>query len=176
MSKVRPALPGRCYWVIADRFLAGSFPYNPGSDSPLDFLHSLLDNGIDAFIDLTEEDELVHYQPVLSGLTGKDISYQRFPIVDYSVPDLAEMQQLVANINRLLAAGRCLYLHCRGGIGRTGTVVGCWLRSRGHDGEEALAELARVFSTSNAARFSRSPETEEQREFVKNFVSAVNKP
>jgi len=176
MQDARPALPGRCYWVVAGRFLAGSFPYNPGIDNPHDFLHSLLDNGIDAFIDLTEEDELVHYQPVLAKLTAKDLLYRRFPIVDYSVATLAEMQQLVAHINQLLEEGRHVYLHCRGGIGRTGTVVGCWLRSQGHDGESALAELANLFSASNAARFSRSPETEEQREFVKSFVSAASKP
>mgnify|MGYP000894401729 CR=1 FL=1 len=176
MSNVKPALPGRCYWVIAERFLAGSFPYNPGIDNPLDFLHSLLDNGIDTFIDLTEEDELVHYQPVLTGQTLKNIRYKRFPIIDYSVPTLAEMQLLVENINSQLEEGRCIYLHCRGGIGRTGTVVGCWLRTRGYDGETALTELARLFSKSNAARFSRSPETEEQREFVKNFVSDANTP
>ncbi|PKL51170.1 MAG: hypothetical protein CVV42_01005 [Candidatus Riflebacteria bacterium HGW-Riflebacteria-2] len=176
MSNARPALPGRCYWVIPDNFLAGSFPYNPGSDTPHDFLHSLFDNGIDSFIDLTEEDELVHYQPVLAGLTAKEIRYQRFPIIDYSVPTLAEMQQLVTTINHLLTQDRHIYLHCRGGIGRTGTVVGCWLRSRGHDGESALAELENLFSASNASRFARSPETEEQREFVKNFVSAANKP
>ncbi|NLF95454.1 MAG: hypothetical protein GX569_01875 [Candidatus Riflebacteria bacterium] len=175
MKDVRPALPGRCYWVVSDRFLAGSFPYNPGIDNPHDFMRSLLDNGIDAFIDLTEEDELVHYQPVLAELTAKALIYRRFPIVDYSVPTLSEMQQLVAHINQLLEEGRNIYLHCRGGIGRTGTVVGCWLRSQGHGGESALAELANLFSASNAARFSRSPETDEQREFVKSFVSAASK-
>ncbi len=176
MSNARPALPGRCYWVISDRFLAGGFPYNPGIDNPHDFLHSLLDNGIDTFVDLTEEDELVHYQPVLAGLTNKDVEYYRFPIVDYSIPSQTEMQHLTESINQLLERGRRIYLHCRGGIGRTGTTVGCWLRTRGYDGEAALEELARLFSASNAARFSRSPETEEQRNFVRDFLSASNKP
>ncbi|OGK12300.1 MAG: hypothetical protein A2W80_04715 [Candidatus Riflebacteria bacterium GWC2_50_8] len=176
MGDSRPVLPGRCYWVIPERFLAGGFPYNPGIDNPHDFLHCLLDNGIDAFIDLTEEDELVHYQPVLASLTNRDIIYTRFAIVDYSVPELAEMQQIVTRINTLLEAGRRIYLHCRGGIGRTGTTVACWLRSQGFSGDAALAELAKLFSVSNAARFTSSPETEEQRDFVKNFVSAESKP
>ncbi|PKL41710.1 MAG: hypothetical protein CVV41_17395 [Candidatus Riflebacteria bacterium HGW-Riflebacteria-1] len=176
MSDNRPVLPGRCYWVIPERFLAGGFPYNPGIDNPHDFLHCLLDCHIDAFIDLTEEDELVHYQPVLTSLTNRDIIYTRCPIVDYSVPELAEMQQIVVRINSLLEAGRRIYLHCRGGIGRTGTTVGCWLRSQGLSGDAALSELARLFSASNAARFTRSPETDEQRDFVINFVSAENKP
>ncbi len=176
MKHSNPALPGRCYWVIPGRFLAGGFPYNPGIDNPHEFLHSLLDNGIDAFIDLTEEDELVHYQPVLAKITSKDIEYYRFAIIDYSIPSLAEMQQLTDCINQLLERGRRLYLHCRGGIGRTGTVVGCWLKTQGYDSEAALTELAKLFRASNAARFSSSPETDEQREFVKAFVSASNKP
>lgn len=176
MSANKPALPGRCYWVIPERFLAGSFPYNPGIDNPHDFLHSLLGNDIDAFIDLTEEDELIHYLPVLARLTDKDVLYMRFAIVDYSIPEPEEMQQIVNTINSLLEAGRRIYLHCRGGIGRTGTVIGCWLKSQGHNGETALTELSQLFKASNAARFARSPETEEQRNFVKDFFSDANKP
>jgi len=176
MNTNKPALPGRCYWVIPDRFLAGSFPYNPGIDNPHDFLLNLLGNKIDAFIDLTEEDELVHYQPVLAGLTGKDILYMRFAIVDYSIPELEEMQQIVSTINSLLEAGQRIYLHCRGGIGRTGTVVGCWLKNQGYDSETALAELSQLFSASNAARFTSSPETKEQRDFVRSFLSGASKP
>lgn len=176
MNENRPILPGRCYWVVPDRFLAGSFPYNPGIDNPHDFMNCLLANHIDAFIDLTEEDELVHYQPVLAKIASKEVVYQRFAIIDYSVPEMAEMQQLVSRINQLLEAGHNIYLHCRGGIGRTGTAVGCWLRSQGYDGDSALGELARLFSASNAARYTRSPETDEQRDFVKSFISPGNKP
>ncbi|MBU1107781.1 MAG: dual specificity protein phosphatase family protein [Candidatus Riflebacteria bacterium] len=176
MSESKPVLPGRCYWVIPGRFLAGNFPYNPGIDNPHDFLHCLLDSKIDTFIDLTEEDELVHYQPLLAQITSKDIVYRRFAIVDYSVPGVAEMQEVVAIINQLLEEGRHIYLHCRGGIGRTGTVVGCWLCSQGYNGNAALDELAKLFSASNAARFTRSPETEEQRDFVKGFISSERKP
>ncbi|HNX74278.1 MAG TPA: dual specificity protein phosphatase family protein [Candidatus Rifleibacterium sp.] len=167
MQKIH--LPGRCYWVIENRFLAGNYPYNPGIDEPEEFLRVLLANGINAFVDLTEEDELPHYQPVLTRLTHNATQYRRFAIQDFSTPDQGCMRQAVNCINELLDAGNCVYLHCRGGIGRTGTVVGCWLRSQGMTGEQALHEVSRLFSASNAARFTRSPETDEQRQLVLSY-------
>ena len=41
-----------------------------------------------------------------------------------------------------LQTGRKIYLHCWGGIGRTGTTVGCYLVRSGKTGEEALRQLA----------------------------------
>ncbi|MDD3146315.1 MAG: hypothetical protein PHD82_03350 [Candidatus Riflebacteria bacterium] len=166
-------LPGRCYWLLKNRLLAGSYPYNPGSDEPEDFLRRLLAAGISAFIDLTEEDELTHYQPLLAKLTDKPLFYRRFEIQDYSVTDLATMRSIVDCINEQLANERCVYLHCRGGVGRTGTVAACWLCSGGMDGEQALIELAKLFSASNAAKFTRSPETDEQRQMVISYSAAL---
>lgn len=166
-------LPGRCYWIVKDRLLAGNYPYNPGIDEPEEFLRLLLAAGVSAFIDLTEEDELPHYQSVLTSLTDKPVFYRRFEIRDYSVTDLATMRQIVNCIDELLAAGKCVYLHCRGGIGRTGTVAACWLCGQGMTGGDALCELTKLFSASNAARFTRSPETDEQRQLVLNYSAAL---
>ncbi len=163
-------LPGRCWWVLTERFLAGNYPYNPGIDEPEDFLRRLLAIGINAFIDLTEEDEMPHYQRVLTRVTSREIIYNRFEIQDFSVPDHETMRKIVDCINNLLQADKHIYLHCRGGIGRTGTVVGCWLRSQGKDGPEALSEVNKLFSKSNAAKFTRSPETDEQRQLVLDYA------
>ena len=53
------------------------------------------------------------------------------PIEDLSVPTLADMERILGAIDDELAAGRAVYLHCWGGIGRTGTVVGCYLVRQG---------------------------------------------
>ena len=173
MQKIQ--LPGRCYWVVENRFLAGNYPYNPGIDEPEEFLEALLANGVNAFVDLTEEDELPHYQGILTRLTHKETRYHRFEIPDFSIPAPGGMRQIVNCINELLDAGNCVYLHCRGGIGRTGTVVGCWLRSQGMSGAQALQEISRLFSASNAARFTRSPETDEQRQLVLSYEHCARK-
>ena len=66
------------------------------------------------------------------------------PIHDVSTPTQAQMARILDAIDAALAVGHAVYLHCYGGIGRTGTVVGCYLVRHGMDGEEALAEIARL--------------------------------
>lgn len=173
MNKPDLQLPGRCYWVEENFFLAGGYPYNPGIDDPQGFLRRLLSIGIDAFVDLTEEDELPHYEKIISQITSKPVLYKRFAIQDYSVPDKEMMIEIVMYLQKLSGNGQRVYVHCRGGIGRTGTVVGCWLRNRGLSGNEALEKLGQLFSASNAARFTRSPETEEQRNFVLSYTDPL---
>lgn len=170
MNTTSIALPGRCYWVCQDYLLAGGYPYNPGIDDPQGILRALISVGIDAFVDLTEEDELTHYEKIISQITDKPFIYKRFAIIDYSIPTVNEMHAIVKHINQMLANGRRVYLHCRGGIGRTGTAVGCWLCSQGMNGREALVKLGELFCASNASRFTSSPESEEQRNFVINYV------
>ncbi len=58
-------------------------------------------------------------------------------------------------------------MHCWGGIGRTGTVVGCYLVHRGLTGEAALARLAAWWRTvPKSALYPRSPQTDEQVAYV----------
>ena len=72
--------------------------------------------------------------------------------------------------------GRKTAVHCRGGIGRTGTVVGCWLVESGvaKDGPEALVIIAREWATvEKSRRYPMSPETGGQCEFVRNVRSCL---
>ena len=75
------------------------------------------------------------------------------------------MEAILAAIDGSLAAGRTVYVHCFGGIGRTGTVIGCWLVRRGTPGEEAIAQIAR-WREGTPDEAIPSPETREQRDFV----------
>ncbi|KXN81391.1 hypothetical protein AN958_04780 [Leucoagaricus sp. SymC.cos] len=71
--------------------------------------------------------------------------------------------------------GRITAVHCRGGIGRTGMVIGCWLieSGRARDGAEALEIVAREWKTvEKCNRFPHSPETGPQFEFVLHFQAA----
>jgi protein-tyrosine phosphatase len=58
-----------------------------------------------------------------------------------------------------------VYVHCKGGIGRTGTVAGCYLVRHGQTPEAALRLIAqRLYHTHMAERLS--PEGDEQRALV----------
>jgi len=68
--------------------------------------------------------------------------------------------------------GRISAVHCRGGIGRTGMVIGCWLVESGlaRNGEEALDIIAREWrGVEKCKRFPHSPETGAQFDYVLNF-------
>jgi len=125
-------------WVVPGRLAAGPYPRD------LPELHAA---GIDAFLDLTEAGELPAY-PV------EEVEHRRAPIRDFGTPSVAEMEAILGVLDELLAGGRTVYLHCRGGIGRTGTVLGCYLVRQGQTAEEALASID-------------GPETDEQRAFVR---------
>jgi|HubBroStandDraft_1064217.scaffolds.fasta_scaffold88479_2 hypothetical protein len=59
-----------------------------------------------------------------------------------------------------------IVIHCAGGTGRTGTVIGCLLRTLGYDGEDIIAYLR----TLNQARGRHGwPEAAWQGELVRRF-------
>ena len=80
------------------------------------------------------------------------------------------MVKILDTIDEALAEGHTVYVHCWGGIGRTGTVVGCHLVRHGKQGEEALEEIARWWQTiEKRPRHPRSPETEAQVDYILNW-------
>src|SRR5262249_11785287 len=138
-------------------------------------IDALIALGIDRFIDLTEPGELPAYDALLPELTGRDghpVRYSRYPIPDHGLPrDAAQMQQVLDELDKALATGRRVYLHCRAGIGRTGTVAGCFLARRLGSGTEALESLARLWRLGGRDRdWPRTPETDQQAEFVRGWA------
>jgi protein-tyrosine phosphatase len=63
-----------------------------------------------------------------------------------------------------------VYVHCRGGIGRTGTVIGCWLARNGLTGQAALDRIAEL-RAGTPDGYTQSPETAAQRAFVLAFAA-----
>ena len=160
------------YWVQPGRFAAGEYPGASNPQSAARKLRALLDAGVDHFIDLTESGEpLERYDHVVkeeARLLGKEVKLERHSIVDVSIPRNPEhMERILDAIDSALDSGGTVYAHCWGGIGRTGTVVGCWLVRHGATGEEALAQVSEWWSEMEKFHWSRSsPETHEQREYV----------
>lgn len=170
----KPELPIReSYWVKPGRFLAGEYPAAPYIERARERLGGLLDAGIDTFFDLTLVNELPPYLSILreeANKRGVKIQHVRFPILDHNIPPRGTMTALLDTIDSALGRGRNLYIHCWGGIGRTGITVGCYLVRHGLTGEQALAELAEWWKdVPKSSYFPRSPETDRQVEFVKNW-------
>lgn len=168
------------YWATP-LLLACEYPWTPKNPYKPK-LDALLKAGVRTFIDLTESGELSPYANLLCGraaLLGIDtttIEYHRFPIRDRSLPESVDYMHRVLDVLRDNEhRSRISAVHCRGGIGRTGMVVGCWLVEGGYarDGEEALSVIAKEWRTvEKCNRFPHSPETGPQFEFVLNFQAA----
>jgi protein-tyrosine phosphatase len=136
----------------------------------------MLKAGITFFVDLTtERDGLEPYQPLLleeATRMQKHVEYRRMAIRDRSIPTTEAMQKILDTINQALAQGHGVYVHCWGGVGRTGTVVGCYLVRHGAAGQAALAELKRLRSVlPPGERELRVPETGEQDQFILDWRS-----
>lgn len=168
---VRPPPPHDAYWVEPGRVMAGPYPGARDGDEAESKLRDYLDAGITCFLDLTEEGEsgLRPYAALLrqhADRRGVEVVHLRIPVSDLDVPPPWRMRVIQAAIREAAAAGHTLYVHCWGGVGRTGTVVGCRLiETLDLSGREALArteELRRSTVRSNRP----SPETADQREMV----------
>ena len=163
------------YWVIPGRLLAGEYPGAPDDASARIKLQSILDAGVTAFIDLTEEGELNSYGSFLPDGAApgeQSVSHDRMPIRDLGVPSALEMSVILDRLNTLLEVGEVVYVHCWGGIGRTGSVVGCYMvQEMGMTGPEALVSIEELRNGIYDRSSRRSPETQEQRDMVMEWGS-----
>ncbi len=162
------------YWVEPDRLLAGEYPAHFDSEQTRKRIDALLDAGFSTFIDLTRPNETVAYVRLLldeAKLHEVEVQHYRFAIGDFGLPTPELMTKILDTIDAELEAGRKIYLHCWGGIGRTGTTVGCYLVRRGRTGDEALRQLAEWWrKVPKSMIHITSPETREQAEFIRDWA------
>ena len=161
-----------CYWVEPDRLLAGEYPGSDDEDTARAKLNALLDCGVRTFVDLTEKHDLLDpYDAVLQSEAserGLTVAYHRKPVKDMNVPSILHMRDILAVIKASVDRGDAVYVHCYGGIGRTGTVVGCWLVERGTGGDDPIAAIAEL--RADVWKLRRpSPETDAQITFVRDW-------
>ena len=164
------------YWVEPGRFAAGEYPGARSREEAAGRLRILLRAGIDCFIDLTQPHEgLAPYAGIAAAEAsrlGTTFVHERHSIVDMVVPrSPQETAGILDAIDEALDDGRSVYVHCWGGIGRTGTVVGCWFVRHGMTGDEALAQIAeRWRGMEKAYRHPRSQQTAQQRRYVRDWT------
>jgi protein-tyrosine phosphatase len=161
------------YWVWPGQLLAGEYPRDWGDQTSRKKLRRLLEAGVTFFLDLTEAGEynLKPYVLLLqkeAAALGRAVKHHRMPIRDRGTPTPEEMTHILDMIDSALAAGHTLYVHCYGGIGRTGTVVGCYLVRHGMNGEEALKKIAHL-RQGTPDGWVTSPETSTQRQMVRSW-------
>jgi len=98
------------------------------------------------------------------------IAVRRFAIQDMGIPQEAEslgFEAMVREVIENLERGQGVVVHCRGGLGRTGTVAACVQVALGnHTADEAIEAV-------RAAR-KGTVQTQEQEDFVRRFEDTLN--
>jgi hypothetical protein len=169
-----------CYWVVPGKLLAGEYPGSPLPWQSRIKLLRLLDAGITYYLDLTsKKDPLKPYAKQLRELAtakGITVTYSRKSIPDRGCPSKELMREILDEIDGAIAGGHRVYVHCWGGVGRTGTVIGCHLVRGGAQGEAALEQLGQLFGNMSRLKRTmnpRSPETNKQRSFVAEWTEGL---
>jgi hypothetical protein len=169
------------YAIQPGALFGGEYPGDKMREVARARLLSLVDIGVRTFIDLTTPaDLLVPYEESLAPLgleTDTQLRRIPMPVLDMGVPDIKEMRGIMEAIRDSIDAGPAVYIHCWGGIGRTGTVVGCWLRETGLGGEEALERVQHLYATHmpKVSRHPESPQTTAQKNFIRCWKSVADK-
>lgn len=166
--------PLRQSYYLYGSLFAGEYPGDKDENVARQKIKHMVHFGVKHFVDLTEEGELKPYNHLLP----KGTTYLRFPIPDCGVPKSIEsVNRLLDKIADLEKMDGYTYIHCCGGVGRTGTIVGC-LKARElqqHGSEhDALTVLRNFFRQMPKSAYRKTPETAEQEAFVKAFERSAS--
>jgi protein-tyrosine phosphatase len=137
-----------------------------GNDWLDDEVEAWKSTGIDtvvSFLTPDEEKEL-GLEREAEAWRARALDFLAFPIEDRSVPsDPGEVAALIRELEKRLARGRAVALHCRQGLGRSALVASCLLVSAGLEPDAAFKRVGQ-------ARGCAVPETTAQREWVVRFA------
>lgn len=164
------------YWVKPGLFLAGCYPGTPCPTLIESRLQALLDAGVRTIISLMEDKEtyadgkpFVRYEKEFYAKAAErhlSVVWHNCPVPDFGLPSPEKMRDILSRLNATMQEEEVVYLHCWGGKGRTGTVVGCWLAENGE--QDPLAKLNYLRRHCPNAK-EASPETPEQCQMVKTW-------
>lgn len=153
--------------------MAGMYPGGFSDTSILNRMQELSDLGIRSLINLTDPEEEINYFTIIYNnycerfqeIYCKELVHTRFKIKDMDIPTKDLMRKILDKIDKDIQKSHPVYVHCIGGTGRTGTVIGCYLL------RHKLVNKNEVFEKIHLLRGDgkESPETEEQRQFVLNW-------
>lgn len=149
-------MPRNFSWLIQDEIAGMGRPVAIVAD-----LEFLKDNGVESIVSLTE---LPLHKTLIEEF---GFEYKHIPIPDFSTPTLEQIEEFVTFVNNLLSSKKKIVVHCEAGIGRTGTMLACYLVSKGYNAENAISEVRK--------RRPGSIETMEQEDTVVKYEEKLSR-
>ena len=105
-----------CWWIrIDERIIIGAFPLRS-------VVPDLRTEGVRAVVNMCNE-----YDGPTQSYAELGITQLRLQVVDFVSPTLEHIDKAIDFMNAHANRGESVYVHCKAGRGRSGTVVLCWL-------------------------------------------------
>jgi hypothetical protein len=158
------------YFVTAFLLAGPSFITYGNAAATVSKVTALMNAGVGCIVSVCARGELILLDEVATAidLNEQFDHHHIFPIKDGGVPSRGMMRTILDTIDEALDKGHKVFVHCVGGRGRTGLVVGCWLARHGVAvGEATLDKLAEI--RYQYGLFKPSPENDKQCRFVREW-------
>ncbi len=143
-------------WLIEGEIAGMAKP----ASSVYDF-EFLREKGFEAIVSLSE----IPLSEVLIEEFGFTVKH--IPIRDFEAPTLEQIEDFVTFAENARGEGKKLAVHCDAGMGRTGTILACYLVSKGYNAIKAI-EVVRT-------KRPGSIETIQQEELVIKYESGCER-
>jgi atypical dual specificity phosphatase len=135
MPSVRGVLRGlgllldRGDWLEEGQILACAYPKREAA------LAALARHGVSVLVNLHER----AHNP--TRLQRHGLTEVHLPVKDFTAPSPEQLDQGVTAIEQAVAEGKKVAVHCGGGLGRTGTLLACYLVSQRIATADAIARV-----------------------------------
>jgi len=159
---------------LLSNLYAGQYPGSKHTPLHAIKIHQLLQLKPDVIVCLMEEKELSRFSTYKKQLKhfNPKLDIVLYPIKDMDIPSSAMLISLLRAIDALLLEQRLVYVHCWGGHGRTGLVVGAMLIQKGYSPNNALAQIKKM-RLGSGLEHEPSPQTQQQIEMLWHLASNV---
>ena len=122
----------RLTWLETDSVAACRFPRSDRA------LQELADRGVGLLINL-------HVQPhAPERIARYGMTELHLPVADFTPPTMEQLERGVNAIQSAIDSGTRVAVHCGAGLGRTGTLLACYLVRGGLSPEDAIARVRAV--------------------------------